>query len=239
MFIFDFTKILNLMSHLNTDVYKYLIYLQNYLLGDLLKFDELSLAAEKQEQSIAKEKQLKSLAAELEEESEPWKPTTTHYPYSFEFLHGDTVISRSTIPHSQSLFSTIDILGYLTRKGSDYTATKKNFTSFFKNTLAEDSLELDVLVFVYRHGITHSYFPILNTGISYHSSNDLTRLFFKDFRGDLVLNVNYLKAKVISELNQIVNDTARYPLMEKQYKFLISDLEKKDRGLIENLKLKL
>lgn len=229
MFIFGEPKILNLMWYYQTGVYKYLIYLQKYLLGDLSKFDELSVAAEKQELSDAK----------AVNRAKRLMPTTTLNPATFEFHHNKFIISRSTIPHSQSLFSTIDILGYLICTGSDYTRTNKNFTAFFNKTLHLKPNELEVLVFIYRHGITHSYFPILNTGIAYHTLNESKTMFYKDERGDLVLNVKYLKKSVISGLEQIIADQTLYSNMENQYQDLIKNLESKNRKRINKLKSKL
>ena len=217
------------MWYYQTDVYKYLIYLRKYLLGDLSKFEELSVAAEKQELSEAK----------MANRGKRPSPQTTLNPASFEFHFNKTIIPRSTIPHSQSLFSTIDILGYFLRKEDDYTRTKKNFTAFFKKTWPLKPNELEVLIFVYRHGITHSYFPILNTGIAYHTANEGKSMFYKNERGDLVLNVKYLKNAVISGLEKIINDQTLYSDMQNQYLALVKDLEAKNRKRITKLKSKL
>lgn len=235
------------MTHQATDVYRYLIFLQKYLLGDLELLEKLSLNAEQ------KEKQLKKLASNrgclgfIKLFSQKTKdrlntPTieTTHYPYSFEFIYGATIISRSTIPHTATLFSTIDILGYLIRTGNDFTSTTKNFKAFFgRYGIQIDPTELSVLTKVYRHGMTHNYFPKLHMEISYHSSNPVGSIFFKNMRGDLVLNINELQKIVTTELDKIINDTSLYNNMDMQFNYMTQEYENDCRQDIDNLKARL
>lgn len=213
------------MDYIKTEIFKYLIYLQKYLEGDLEKFKKLCEDAE------------------LEEKKENDKimgivstHKTTSFPGSFEFIHGKSIMARSTIPHVLTLFSTIDILGFLLRESSKYYKTDKNFKSFFKDThIPISQLEVKVLGDVFRNGIAHNYFPKLGMAISYHSSNIKNKIFFKQ-DDNLVLNVNYLVHLVKIRLDEIINDESLYKIMEKQYKLLINVYEKKCRQDIDELK---
>ena len=64
-------------------------------------------------------------------------------------------------------------------------------------------------------------------------------MFYKNERGDLVLNVKYLKNAVISGLEKIINDQTLYSDMQNQYLALVKDLEAKNRKRITKLKSKL
>lgn len=194
------------MDYQQTEMYRYLIYLRKYLLGDLEKFQKLCKEAEEEE----KEKSNSPVNEEI--------VSYTKFPYSFEFIHGDPVIARSTIPHPVTLFATIDLLGFLTRNGSNYAKTVENFKSFFSSISQPiNQIEIEVLVKVYRHGTIHSYFPKLNMEISCHSKNPSNKVFFKGSTGDLVLNVNYLLSIVEERLDDIIDDSSLYPNMEAQY----------------------
>jgi hypothetical protein len=161
---------------------------------------------------------------------------TTKYPYSFDFMIGSPVISRSTIPNTATLFATIDVLGFLTRTGSDYKSTFKNFKEFFAySSTTIDQAELAVLINVYRHGMTHNYLPKLNMEISYHSSNPTGKLFFKNKLGDLVLNVNRLEVLVVNRLSEIINTQSLYPNMDRQHSIMIQDYENTCRSSITKL----
>jgi hypothetical protein len=103
------------MNYIQTETYRYLIYLQMYLEGDLKKFEKLCEEAEKAEKERSKES---------EENGDSIQ--TTMYPGSFEFIYGEPIVARSTIPHTLTLFATIDILGFLLRGEDDYWRTKKN-----------------------------------------------------------------------------------------------------------------
>lgn len=70
-------------NHQRTEVYRFLIFLQKYLLGDLDLFHQLATNAEMAEQ-------------QAHQNASPAIPGTKN-PYSFEFLFGDPIISRSTL----------------------------------------------------------------------------------------------------------------------------------------------
>jgi len=221
------------MNYQETETYLYLISLQTYLLGDLNKFQQLCNEAEIQE---------KENYEDSSEDSTTNVNTmkTTSYPFSFEFLIGTPIVSRSTIPHTASLFATIDILGFLTRTGKDYIATKKNFEEFFKCLNPQLSpTEINVLVSVFRHGMTHGFFPILKMEISCHSLNPIEKIFLKSKNGNLVLNVNHLLAIVPKRLEEIINDESLYNNMELQFNYLMQEYESKCRNDITSLLSKL
>lgn len=211
------------MEYLRTETYRYIIYLKKYLEGDLEKFIKLCCEAEKEEVERKKGKiENKDL------------PQTTMYPGSFEFLHGESNIARSTIPHTLTLFAAIDILGFLLRESKHYERTQKNFNSFFKTNNTISQLEINVLTEIYRNGLAHSYFPKLNAAIAYRSEYPTDKLFFKD-KKILILNVKCLLSTVKEKLQDIINDESLYPNMEKQYKILIEDYEDKCREDIKRL----
>lgn len=220
------------MTYQTTNIYRYLIFLQKYFLGDLMKFRQLCIEAELEENNIAS----------VKDDSTNTTPviTTTRNPYSFDFMFGAAVVARSTIPHTATLFAIIDILGFLTRTGTDYANTKLNFITFFNDpSIQLTPAELPVLVKVYRHGMTHSYFPKLNMEISYHSSNPNGVMFFKNSHGDVVLNVNHLVLVVTTRLEHIINDTSLYPNMDMQYNLLVQKYESDCRNEIDVLKAQL
>lgn len=229
------------MHYQTTDVYRFLIFLHKYLLGDLKLFHQLAKDAEKKEREIASMSANKGcLSFFIVEPPSSTSITTTKYPYSFEFMFGDPIISRSTIPNTATFFSTIDILGFLTRTGNDYGSTTKNITEFFSYpTTTIDLTELAVLTNIYRHGMTHSYFPKLNVEVSYHSSNPIGHLFFKRTTGGLVLNVNQLEKLVVARLNEVINDASLYPNMDSQLSIMTADYLSRTSALISTLLAKL
>jgi len=213
------------MAYEKTEVYKYLVYLKKYLLGDLELFHKLAIDAEKAEsETIFRTPKITIIP-------------TTQYPFSFNFIYGAQLISRSTIPHTSVLFSTIDILGFLNRTGTDFDKTTKNFKEFFESlNQSVNEEQLSVLIKVYRHGITHSYFPKLGVTISYHSTNPPEKIMFKNEYGNLVLNVNFLENVVTKRLNEMMNDLQKYTNMDKQYIILVDKYEKVCRSEIESIK---
>jgi len=229
------------MDYQSTDVYRYLIYLQKYLLGDLELFHQNAKIAEDLERKIQNRSKNKGCSNFFIKKSSSAKlKQTTNYPYSFEFMFGAEVIPRSTIPNTATLFATIDVLGYLTRTGTDYINTSKNFMEFFNYpSTFIDQAELNVLINVYRHGMTHNYFPKLKMEISYHSSNPKNVLFFKNSIGDLVLNVNRLEILVLDRLKEIINTESLFPNLDSQHSYMIQAYENQCRSSITNLLAKL
>ncbi|WP_194976708.1 hypothetical protein [Aquiflexum lacus] len=216
------------MSHESTEVYNYLVYLKKYLFGDLELFRGLARNAEAEELRIR------------ETSIETHVIPTTQSPNSFLFTFGTPLISRCTIPHASVLFSTIDILGFLIRTEPNYKRTTKNFKNFFESLsppITEN--ELSVLIEVYRHGITHSYFPKLGLEISYHSTNPTERIIFKNELGDLVLNINVLETIVTERLSELINKSELYNNMDNQYRILVEGYENGCRTIINLLKSRL
>ena len=233
------------MTYQDTDVYRYLIFLQKYLLDDLSLLHELSNSAEQKERRVADnpDSGLLSNIIKLFKRNPRTSITTiatTKYPYSFEFMFGDPVISRSTIPHTSALFSTIDILGFLTRTESDFKNTTKNYEEFFRHpTTRIDPIEVKILTKVFRHGMTHNYFPKLNMEIAYHSSNPTGKIFFKNVRRDLVLNVNWIESLVTERLQNLINDSMLYGNMDNQFRIMTQEYERESRADIDELKARL
>lgn len=217
------------MNYRSTDTYRYLTFLQKYLWGDLVKFRQLCSEAEVEENNI--------ISNTGNGTNTMTAITTTRNPYSFEFIFGAPVISRSTIPHTATLFAIIDILGFLARSEKNYTNTKLNFETFFSDSSTQPTpAELPVLVKVYRHGMIHSYFPKLNMEISYHSSNPNGVMFFKNSCGNVILNVNHLVFVVTTRIEHIINDASLYPNMYIQYNFLVRRYEIECRNELDTLR---
>lgn len=213
------------MVHESLEVFKYLVHLKKYLTGDLDHFHELCAQAE-----------IKELIA-LESPQGLNAINATRYPYSFEFMFGTPIISRSTIPHTSVLFSACDILGFLSRNEPYFRSTSKNLYSFFKTALPSiKKEELSVLIKVFRNGLIHSYFPKLGLLISYHTTNPQGKLLFKNARNELTLNVNTLEDLVTYRLSEIINDKNLYINMEKQYKILVKGYKDECYEDIEALK---
>lgn len=226
------------MSYQNTDVYRYLIYLQEYLLGDLEVFHRIASEAEIKEDALSKQSTNRGCLSFSRQPITTSTTTsqTTQYPYSFAAMFGKSIISRLTIPNAAALFSTIDILGFLTRTGHDYTTTHKNVTEFFAHPSTNlNSGELSVLLNVYRHGMTHNYFPKLNVEISYRSDNPPEKLFFKSRSGGLILNVNRLESLTVNRLDEIIRDISLYPHMDSQFSIMVADYALKSGSSITTL----
>jgi len=128
---------------------------------------------------------------------------------------------------------TVDVIGYLIGTGS-VRDTTRNLKQFFDSI---DPDKLNVLINVYRHGITNGHFPKLKVGIKRHSTNPKRQLFS---RGEiLVLNVNELETIVIDKLGKVKDDVNLYANMETQYDKLITDYMTNVDALINNLIVKL
>jgi len=79
-------------------------------------------------------------------------------------------IGNFSIPLAATLFSLLDFLGYLIRKDTDTdTDTSENFraillnNSYFPNSYRSEDIEL--VIQIYRHSITHTVFPRATAGI--------------------------------------------------------------------------
>src|SRR5690606_12026661 len=115
--------------------------------------------------------------------------------------------------------------------------TTKNIKEFFRHsTFRVEPVELTILTKVFRHGMTHNYFPKLNMEISYHSSNPTGRIFFKNSGGDIVLNVNSLEVIVTEQLQSIISNSELHENMNNQFDFMTMEYEHQSRRYIEELK---
>lgn len=124
---------------------------------------------------------------------------------------------RLTIPVTLTIFSVIDIVGWLVGNHSinsnGTTSTDTNFKSFFEyytNKTAETVPEEDIKMLnrLFRQGVVHRYFPKEKLGVDYHSSNEDKPLFFvpNDSKVRLSLNVNQLYKVVSETLSRLEND---------------------------------
>jgi len=212
----------------NTDVFLYLEYLKYYFFGDLEEFHTLCKSAEEKERIHIQEK------GSIE-------PVTGSYvhPKEQEFYLSHTYdpttprFFRSVIPHALSMFAVVDILGFLLRNTKDYTATTKNFKTFFSGDLSDK--EMQVIINLYRHGMSHGYFPKLGLGISYHSANPNT-LFYKSNQGIIFFNAIYLEAIVKKKFLRIYyNPLSINPRINEQYESLIISYQSKTKADFEEL----
>lgn len=221
-----------------TQVFKYLSHLVTYLNGDLENFHKMCEEIEMEER---KSEILETEITKSFDDSETTKPVGISSKFSnygvsgFDGSRSKNIppYYRSTTPHTLLLFSTIDILGYLIRPDGNERQTTKNFEEFFKGTLSD--IFLDFLIVVVRHGVTHSFFPKLDVGISYHSTNLDKDLFFKENNGVIIINVNILEKLVIEKVDDIF-ENGDYSNMENQYNKMISNYEEGVRGKIEQLR---
>lgn len=236
------------MSYKDTQVYQYLKYLEAYLVGDINTFHEVCEACERKENTEKKESSKTAITSSLGEglkdtistESSTTTTYTTVMPEANHSTSGGNVFDidtlpkyfRTTIPNTLTLFSTVDLVGFLIGKGAEGDTTG-NFNQFFdgQGIIVE---EMNVLIKVFRHGMTHGYFPKLNLGISYHTSNAGKKMFFNE-NGNLILNVNQLEDVVLNRLSEIMENESLYANMENQYQKLIGNYEKKVRPDIEAL----
>lgn len=136
---------------------------------------------------------------------------------------------RMTIPMANTLFSTIDIVGFLlgSKNIGESGLIEENFSKFFKSEISKEELKL--LVYVYRHGMIHGFFPLLDVFISYHSSQEEKGLFYLFEDEKLILNVNRLIALVLDKFSKIKNgNSSLYQNMEEQYKKYLEKGENKE-----------
>lgn len=230
----------------DSEVYSYLSHIEYFLNGDLKTFHKVckeveSVLIEMPESPITGSNT--EINNNLQENISTATVTiqTTIYPKdvannnSFLTAEGQNHF-RLTIPITLSLFSTIDCIGnLLSNKKSTDKDNSSCLNSFLENStikLTED--EKILLIKVYRNGLSHVYFPKLSLGISYHSSNPIEKLFFKDEKGDLILNVNRFEEIVVETFKSIIENESLYAKMENRYQILISEYKKDHENVIKN-----
>jgi hypothetical protein len=212
----------------DTDLFLYLEYLKYYFFGDLEEFHALCKSAEEKEREYIQNK------GSIEPVTGSYVPSKEQEFYLSQTFDPSTPrFFRSTIPHTLAMFSVIDIIGFLLRNGKDYGATGENIKAFFTGILNEN--EISIIVHLYRHGMSHGYFPKLGLGLSYHSSNPTT-LFFKTKNRVTHLNVNYLETLVCNKVNDVYkNPLSHNPRISEQYEILIDSYETKTKSYFEKL----
>lgn len=201
------------MAHNTKQVWDYLSFLKTYLLGDLETYHRVCTDIEQREGSQSIQTHGTSSLGSVSTSTTPettWLPvghgTSGYGGFKPENI---TPSFRMTQPITLSLFSTIDVLGYLISNNTEKENTK-NITEFFKDFISQGVVsedEFNVLLNICRHGMTHTFFPKLDVGISYHSSNKGKKLFFlldEHGKKTLTLNVNQLEILVTNKLNDLV-----------------------------------
>lgn len=225
------------MDYTKTDVYNYINYIEVYLKGDLSTFHDVCRQIEGREArdiSPLETNITQSFGLKVSTSSTTTTTETTMFPGSPAAKKVEEITTpkyfRLTVPVTLTLFSIIDIIGYFLGSHKE-NMTGKSFEEFLKGQLSAP--EINLLTFIYRHGMSHGYFPKLDVGVSYHSSNP-NQLFFKS-NEKVVLNVAVLEQIVLDKLSKTKNDTSLYPHMETRYQNLISNYNT-DRGHIEAIK---
>ena len=199
------------------DVIIFLEEVRNHLYGDLENFKKLCEEAE------------------VKEGSNPSNglTTTSQTTLSPNFRYQEqkeSLFYRSTIPHILSVFSTIDLLGFLLGNSSvKNSILEEKFNTFFSNILTDK--EISCLTFFYRNGMSHTFFPKKRFGISAHSSNK-DNLFFVDCE-TIVLNANYLIKITKERLDLILRDKSLINKLQNQFKKLEIHDDNKIKGKID------
>lgn len=207
----------------NLEVYKYLNSLQKYFKGDIAEFENLAWSIESRER----------IDLDMGSLFDP-----AIYDAANQNLNAENNEQhfRLTIPMTLSLFSVVDLMGYLIDQNNKPTETEKNFRSFFslsKFPLAES--EIKIIVGIFRHGLAHVYFPKLNFGVKFHSTNPENKLFFKNTKGIIFLNVNMLSTIVQNIFDEIAGNSALYQIMEQKYQVLLAEYRNRHGNDIQQL----
>ena len=194
------------------DVIIFLEEVRNHLYGDLENFKRLCEEAEVKEGSNP---------------SSGLKTTSqTTFPPNFKYQEQkESLLYRSTIPHILSVFSTIDLIGFLIGN-LPVTPTKieENFNMFFSECIPK--IDIKYLTFFYRNGMAHTFFPKKKFGISAHSLNEDTLFLIE--KETIVLNASYLIKIFKIQLDLLLMDTSLINNMQEQF----IKLENHDNGKI-------
>ncbi len=133
-----------------------------------------------------------------------------------------------TIPIALATCSIIDIIGNLKKNnGIINLGTNENFIEFFKGHYDKVSINnASVLNWLFRQGLSHSYFPKHKLAIGYDFKNPKDKLFFKqdDF---IILNVNYLTFIVKHIFVEAIEESKTNSNMQSRYETLLK-YNKKD-----------
>lgn len=230
----------------DSEVYSYLSHLDHFLNGDLKTFHKVCKEVESvfivmPESPITGSNSLINNNLQENKSTATVTLQTTMYPK--DVANNNSLLTpedqnqfRLTIPITLSLFSTIDCVGNLLSKIEKPTDSNMNclnhFLSYSKILVTDDEKKL--LIDVFRNGLSHVYFPKLSLGISYHSSNPIEKLFFKDEKGNLILNVNRLEEIVVKTFKSIIENESLYSEMENRYQKLKSKYKKEHENAIKD-----
>jgi len=210
------------------EVFKYLSSLRIYFEGDLATFENVAFQIESVERPSLDDFNMGSM----------FDPKMfAQYNQSLT-AEGNERFFRLTVPLALSLFSIVDLLGYLISKENKHTDTEKNFKSFFqKSAIKVSEKEAEVINRIFRQGLAHVYFPKLGLGVKYHSTNPEDKLFFKSSNHTIFLNVNRLKEIVLQTFRTVIEDATLYKNMEVKYQQLIAQYLQQVGNNIVNLNI--
>ena len=117
-----------------------------------------------------------------------------------------------TIPTAMLLFATVDLFGYLIRddcRKPKLDDTKANLKALFSHQLGNFSSEyterLNILVYLFRHGLMHQVFPKM-AGIQKNGSNSQLFSFFDDLDH---LNVDRFSKDVLEMISNFKNNLSK------------------------------
>lgn len=208
------------------EVLKYLNSLRIYFEGDLEMFEKVAFEIEAVERPLLNEFNTGSM----------FDPKVfSEYNQRIK-AEGNERFFRLTVPLALSLFSVVDLVGFLISKVNLHKQTEENFKSFFRKSVIQVSDEEVIMINrIFRQGLAHTYFPKLGLGVKYHSTNPENKLFFKSNNDSIFLNVNKLKDIVLSTFKMIVDDVSLYQIMEEKYQQLIALYRKQVGDDIETL----
>ena len=209
---------------MRADVQQYLDAMRTYLWGDLDTFKRVCDEVDLQEKGSAPIPHSTGSAATGT--SGPGSSTTTietTNPSGNAGTSGNPTnhggyptLFRSTIPHALAVLATIDIMGYVIGGEKNADSTEKNIPLFLNPEVTNPDF-LNCLVFIYRHGMGHSFFPKVQISIAAHSTLEGKDLFYLDSGGIITLNVNALIRLMKKKFDAIMADTTIHKNIEDQY----------------------
>lgn len=206
---------------MRTDVNNYLNNLKTYIYGDLSTFETICQEIE-QKESNENIDLVPHKSSSYQDVIEGQTSTTTETTNSGASTSGNInlqsgiVYFRSTIPHVLAVLSTMDLLGYLIGQESTVSNTKKNISEFLAPIITDNDT-LNCLIILYRHGMSHSFFPKLNIAIAAHSKLNGKALFYLDSTDRITLNANKLIELMKNRFESILFDSTMHTNIEQQF----------------------
>jgi hypothetical protein len=211
---------------MRTDVKNYLENLKTYIYGDLGTFEAICQEIE-QKESVMNIDAIPHKSSSFQEGIEEQSSTTTVTTNSDASTSGNTNLQsgkihfRSTIPHVLAVLSIMDLLGYLTGQENTVNNTKNNISKFLA-PLITDIDKLNCLIILYRHGMSHSFFPKVNIAIAAHSKLNGKDLFYLDSKDKITLNSNKLIELMKYKFESILDDSTIHLNIENQFDKLVA-----------------